>query len=642
MHFFVAVILLLPNASALKFSHPDAIINGLRNAVDCDSCHALLVPLKGLAELGDPIFVKTLVETCKVLKLEDADVCVGAISEQGPILAHALRSISPLGKTATKLCEGTFGLCQSPPVTEYKIPLPKAGPSSATPKAAISTGRTPFQVVHFSDVHIDRQYVTGSDANCKKPICCRAFTDEAGPPSEPAGPFGNRNCDSPAGLAKSMLDQISALHAWSIFTGDVVEAAVWLVNKSEVTRDIDIFNRELATELNAPVFPAIGNHDAAPANNFPLNATVAGFDAQWVFDLEGAQWAHWTNITAAREVTHFSGSYSVTAPGTNLRIISINTVYWYKQNFWLYDSDTPEPDPREIMAFMVTELQAAEDAGQRVWIIGHMPPGSQDALSDQSNYYDQIVQRYHTTIVGQFFGHTHYDEFELAYADYADRRGNTAVSVAWIAPALTPRSGNPAFKVYDVDPDTYAIMDARVYMADLKDPGYQTKPQWKLYYSAREEYGPLVDLARTAPLDAGFWHDVTEAFERNETAFQRYNEFMTRGGHVRACDAACKKAAICLMRAARAQDNCVGFISHLMTHVVKPGTTFGDTERDDQTAVTAPRGASAHPHGQCEGAGIGHILLQLSHKIAAAPALIEDLRWRLHEIVPSHRSTDDL
>lgn len=74
---------------------------------------------------------------------------------------------------------------------------------------------------------------------------------------------------------------------------------------------------------------------------------------------------------------------------------------------------------------MVQELQAAEDAGQRAFIIGHMPMGKEDALNDQvrshggrvsfmasdsrtqSNYYDQIVQRYKNTIAAQFFGHSH-------------------------------------------------------------------------------------------------------------------------------------------------------------------------------------------------------------------------------------------
>ncbi|KAJ7131701.1 Metallo-dependent phosphatase-like protein [Mycena crocata] len=604
---FVSAILLLPYAAAFAWS-PNALLNALKNAVDCDSCHALLVPLKGLAELGDSAFVKVLIVTCQVLKLEDNDVCVGAISEQGPILAHALREISPFGSTATKLCEGTFGLCQSPAVNQYTVPLPEGPLSTRVP--AISTGKPPFQVVHFSDVHIDREY-SGSNANCEKPICCRNFADEVGSPSEPAGPFGNRNCDSPAGLAKSMLEAISAHHTFSIFTGDVVEGGV--------TNDIGMFNQELVNTLNGPVFPAIGS-DAAPVNSFPRDPMV-GLDVQWVFDLEGKQWANWINMTAANEVTHFSGSYSVTAPGTNLRILSINTVYWYKQNFWLYGSDTPEPDPHGILAFMVNELQAAEDAGQRAWIIGHMPPGSQDAFSDQSNYYDQIVQRYNNTIAGQFFGHTHYDEIEIAYSNYGDRTAETAVGVTWIAPALTPRSGNPAFKTYDVDPDTYEIMDAKVYIADMRNPNYQTKPEWELYYSARGEYGPLVNLLPTAPLNAQFWHAVTDVFEKNDTAFQRYNEFMTRGGHVKPCDTACKKVAICQMRAARAENNC---------HLATPGTNFGDTERDQPMAQKPSH--SAECEGQkpvfciladhkdvLEGAGIGHILSRLADGVRTAP-----------------------
>ncbi len=40
-------------------------------------------------------------------------------------------------------------------------------------------------------------------------------------------------------------------------------------------------------------------------------------------------------------------------------------------------------DPNGILAFTVKQLQEAEDAGQRVWLVAHMPPGRQDALNDQ-------------------------------------------------------------------------------------------------------------------------------------------------------------------------------------------------------------------------------------------------------------------
>ena len=55
--------------------------------------------------------------------------------------------------------------------------------------------------------------------------------------------------------------------------------------------------------------------------------------------------------------------------------------------------------------------------------------------------------------------HSHRDEFEIGYADYAKRTEASANAVSFIGGALTPASGNPVFRVYDVDPDTYEIVD---------------------------------------------------------------------------------------------------------------------------------------------------------------------------------------
>lgn len=38
---------------------------------------------------------------------------------------------------------------------------------------------------------------------------------------------------------------------------------------------------------------------------------------------------------AAAQVKHMSGSYSVVPQGQNLRIISLNTMYWYKLKYGL-------------------------------------------------------------------------------------------------------------------------------------------------------------------------------------------------------------------------------------------------------------------------------------------------------------------
>lgn len=37
--------------------------------------------------------------------------------------------------------------------------------------------------------------------------------------------------------------------------------------------------------------------------------------------------------------------------------------------------------------------------------VGHMPFGKVDAMRDQSNYANQIFDRYHETIAAHFYGH---------------------------------------------------------------------------------------------------------------------------------------------------------------------------------------------------------------------------------------------
>jgi sphingomyelin phosphodiesterase len=48
-----------------------------------------------------------------------------------------------------------------------------------------------------------------------------------------------------------------------------------------------------------------------------------------------------------------------------------------------------ERDPSGQLSWLVTELEAAETAGERVWLMGHMPLGSSDAFHDQSQYFGQ-------------------------------------------------------------------------------------------------------------------------------------------------------------------------------------------------------------------------------------------------------------
>jgi len=52
---------------ACKASIVGDIVTAIEQAVDCDSCRALLLVLKGVAILGDSTFSGALVDVCKIV-----------------------------------------------------------------------------------------------------------------------------------------------------------------------------------------------------------------------------------------------------------------------------------------------------------------------------------------------------------------------------------------------------------------------------------------------------------------------------------------------------------------------------------------------------------------------------------------------
>ncbi|KAL7625525.1 hypothetical protein AAE478_004745 [Parahypoxylon ruwenzoriense] len=525
-----------------------------QSPASCAACE-----LKLIASRGDDFFAGVMTKLCKRAGVEDDDVCEGAISLEGPIIAHSLRGMAIGSKASQLACVAFMGLCPYPEVEPYDVPFLSPKPNTTRPAPS---GREPLHVVHYSDIHIDPLYVVGANANCTKPICCREYSDEdkAGNNEFPAGPNGEHACDAPVSLEESMYAAIKDIvpdAAFSIFTGDVVDHAVWNTSQQQNTLDIeDAYAR--MTGAGMLVYGTAGNHEASPANSFPPAFTGdSEGPSQWVYDVLSSAWSQWIDPRAAA-VARESGAYSAKHPGGNLRVISLSTNMYYGHNYWLYD-EPMQTDPGGQLAWLVSELDAAERAGERVYIIGHMPMGSRDAFHDGSNYFDQIVNRYEATIAALFFGHTHYDEFEVSYAHYgANRSHRDALAMSYIAPSMTPMSGHPAFRVYTVDPVTFGVLDATTYIADTSDPSFQSAsgPKWTKYYSAREAYGPLVEGAGSGELTPAFWHNVTEALERNATAFAEYYARRSRGWRAESCEDECAAAEICKLRAARAQDNC--------------------------------------------------------------------------------------
>lgn len=166
--------------------------------------------------------------------------------------------------------------------------------------------------------------------------------------------------------------------------------------------------------------------------------------------------------------------------------------------------------------------------------------------------------------------------------------------VSYIAPALTPTSGNPTFRVYSVDSETFAILDYSVYYTNISSPTYQSGPTWSLLYSVKETYGSLLSPPLTdasAELTPAFWHNLTELFEDDDNTFQEYYARKSRDYDLSTCDTDCKTAEICQLRAAQSQYNC---------GTVSPGVSF---KRSVENATTVLEQSS-----ECDGSAIVPIM----------------------------------
>ena len=308
-------------------------------------------------------------------------------------------------RTGQLFCTTLTGTCQFPPVKPYEVSFPKPKPNTTRPAPS---GQSPIQVVHFSDIHVDHAYENGANYNCTKPICCRAYTssDAPGNTSYAAGPYGEVKCDAPVSLEESMYSAIQSLvpdRKFSIFTGDVVEHFVWGTTDGEVASDLE--NASQKWQDTGTVYPAAGNHDSNPFNSFPPSA-LQGSDVEnigWVYGNYSQDWSSAVGSAAAASIEENSGSYSMIYENTPLMLISLNTNFWYTLNFWVFEKDM-ESDPSGVLAWLVSQLQSAEDADQRVWIFGHIPSGNSDVFHDASAYFDQVIQRYEATIAATFYG----------------------------------------------------------------------------------------------------------------------------------------------------------------------------------------------------------------------------------------------
>ncbi|KAL0084755.1 Metallo-dependent phosphatase-like protein [Phycomyces blakesleeanus] len=555
--------------------------------MSCSSCISAMQVVKRMSFVSDAMLISSLVNVCKRSKKLDPEVCQGVIEEQAPVVRKVLKTMDVSGRDGHLLCAAVLNSCPYPAVIPWTVQFPKSKPKNPIVKR--SKGQL-ISVVQLSDWHIDPDYQVGTEVRCSKPICCRAAYTDFQNITKPATFWGDYSCDTPVSLVSSMLKYIPTVEpklAFGLITGDLPPHEVWStlpITKTQWVEDQSfglLHTHFDAPLLNTMLYPAVGNHESAPTNVFPLRDSKIAIEddkeyltMNWLYSSLAKSWEGWLPEEALVDVEKNSASY-VARPIDGLKLISLNTNFCYSLNWWLYENPISQAsshlfilfyqqkmDPNGILSWLIAQLQESENTGERVWIMGHIAPGDTTCLHDYSNYYHQIVERYSHVIAGQFFGHTHKDEFQVFYRD-GDKNAQSAISMAYIAPSITPYLNvNPGFRVYKVDTDTFEVVDSITYYAKLDEAEMwgEQGPIWQKEYSAREAYlTPNTIISPKAPLSPAWWHNVTEAMEDDPDMFQKYWHFRGKSSPInRKCDDEedCRETIICNIRAGKSEQRC--------------------------------------------------------------------------------------
>lgn len=330
---------------------------------------------------------------------------------------------------------------------------------------------------HISDLHLDTFYSTQGDIyrscwqlshSAAAAAAAISMGSEGGAAqhTEPPGPFGHYNCDSPWALVESAIKTMKAKQGdnveFVLWTGDALSHSAQPLSEQKQHEILRNITELLGRSFSSPfIFPVLGHED--------------GSSGLHKYRQMGELWRHWLP-TEALVTFEQGGYYSIEQTRSRLRIVALNT------NFMRYDYE-PEPKPGQSSRWSAeyyaepkasSSTMSDQDRQQaeqqwlwleevlsksrdkqetvrsllpdsslpllhllsfffQVYIVGHMPPGvderqlgpqhsGQLIFTERNNRrYLETVRKYASVIQGQFFGHLHSDTFRLIYDEQGEK-----------------------------------------------------------------------------------------------------------------------------------------------------------------------------------------------------------------------------
>ncbi|XP_067657506.1 acid sphingomyelinase-like phosphodiesterase 3b [Haliotis asinina] len=385
---------------------------------------------------------------------------------------------------------------------------------------------------HITDYHYDTTYWSEM----------RSCSDEV----PVRGIYGDYWCDSPWRLVNDSINAMANIRRnvdFILWTGDnVAHIADQYTNETYVVHILRSITDALKTTFpGVKVYATMGNHDWYPSDQFPVIS-------HFLYNATAELWEDW--IGDAEQMANFrKGAYYTAKTVRGLRIIGLNTNIYYTSD----KLTAAMTDPNGQFAWLEEVLKNAKDAGEKVLITAHVPPGFHVPGKAQW-FYDQyntrfldISRTYSDILVGMFFGHNHADGFKLLQTS----GGGPGVPM-FMAPSLTPwryKNGdeasdmhNPAIRLVKYNQQTGVPLDIHQYYMDLTVSNRNNASDWKLEYKASEAYGQ-------SDLSAVSVDNIIQALKTDKSLLDQYIRHHTvlANGEttVNACDEKCRAELYC-------------------------------------------------------------------------------------------------
>ncbi|XP_050302558.1 acid sphingomyelinase-like phosphodiesterase 3b [Anthonomus grandis grandis] len=336
---------------------------------------------------------------------------------------------------------------------------------------------------HITDIHYDGHYSSYPE---NRKSCWRTYDpsnsrSKSQSQRSPSNPYGDYNCDSTWDLiesaARMMMSRQNENVEFVLWTGDAISHHAMRHLKEEKQLEIiqnvtDLLRKTFSSQF---VFPALGHDDPLPRKEL------------------GKMWRQWLP-TDAMKMFETGGYYFIERKTQKLQIVVLNTNLMKRQD------DNDEEALRQ-WRWLEEVLEKFKKNGQKVYFVGHVPPGTDERhkgitapnhimYRDHHNKrYLQIVRKYHSMIVGQFFGHLHSDTFRVFYSE-----NGRPISWSMLAPSITPKRNhdgpnNPGLRIYKFDRDSGQVFDYTQYYLDLSAANSNGKAEWVVEYNFSTYYG---------------------------------------------------------------------------------------------------------------------------------------------------------